>query len=137
MEARFLSALPALEDASADDFKVPDKSSLLESVGFDLLLAITRFAGLASTGGKSPEAAAEIAAAFAFSLRVVALLLCRTVLLRYRPSGSFEAAVLRCCDLVDADVATLGESESSSSERACSASGEGDIERLRLFRLLD
>jgi hypothetical protein len=95
VEARFLSVFPALDVVDPGVFELDDKSSLLDKVGFDLLLAITLLAGLASTGGGSLITARAAAAAFAFSLSVVALLLCLTVLLRYKPSGSSFDAVFR------------------------------------------
>lgn len=94
----FLSDFPAPSEADASgvfEDEPADKSNLLERVGLDLLLAMTRLAGLASTGGKSPMAAVAAAAAFAFSLSVVALVLCLTVLLRYSPSGSSAEDVFR------------------------------------------
>lgn len=109
----FLLSVLTLLKVNTGGFGASAKPALVFRVGLDLLLAMTRFAGLASTG-VMPFVTEEAAAAFAFSRNVVALVLCRTVLLRYRPSGSLADEILRILLLLDD--ATRGLSESSSSE---------------------
>jgi hypothetical protein len=147
-------ARPGVLDAVEEEEVI---SALEERVGLDLLLVMTRLAGvllllLPEAPSIAAVAAAAAAAAFAFSRSVVALVLCLTVLLRYKPSGSLALAIFLCCCIVlflllelELEVAlltllflllletTYGPSVSSSSS-VLSISRHGETSRLRALR---